>query len=85
MENQPPRRRLQLSIRTLLELTAAVAVILAFWFARSGWGVNRSQVIGVEHRGIIVYDPDTNKLWQFKQDANGNGWTKFDGPKELDR
>ena len=42
MENQSSRWRLQLSIRTLLELTAVVAVILAFWFARTRWGVNRS-------------------------------------------
>ena len=30
-----------------------------------------------------IYDPDTNKLWQFTQDSSGNGWTRFDGPKEL--
>lgn len=85
MENQSARSRLQLSIRTLLELTAAIAVILAFWFVRSGWGSNRSQVIAAEGRGIIIYDPDSNKLWQFTQDSGGNGWTKFDGPRELDR
>jgi hypothetical protein len=85
MENAPYRWRPQLSIRTLLELTAVAAVILEFLFARNGWRQNRAHLIGLPGRGLVIYDPDTNKLWQFTQDASGNGWTRFDGPVDLNK
>jgi hypothetical protein len=84
MENTSYRWRPQLSIRTLLELTAVAAVVLAFLFARSGWRQNRAHAIGVQGHGIVVYDPDTNKFWQFTNDSTAP-WDRFDGPAELNR
>jgi hypothetical protein len=80
MADQPTPWRLQLSVRTLLELTAVAAVILAFWFTRGGQTGSRYQIVTSQTRGIIIYDSVANKCWQFIQEGGKNSWQPFDGP-----
>ena len=83
MESQKGPWRLQLSIRTLFEVTALAAVIIAIWFTRGGGNPPTPQIVADPRRGLIIYDPATNKCWQFQQPGDQNIWYPFDGPPEL--
>jgi hypothetical protein len=73
METMP--RFYQLSLRTLLEVVAAIAVILAFAYQRGG-ASGRYQMISHQQPGgrseIFMYDTATGQVWQ--QEFDGS-WT----------
>ena len=73
MDAQP--RFFQLSLRTLLEIVAVIAVVLAFAYQRFGPGRFRLSTIYVPDNGVSVYmyDANTGQVWQ----ANGSDWTAF--------
>jgi hypothetical protein len=74
-----PRKTFQVSIRTLLEITAAVAVILALVSSRGCSQVGRYHYIADERWGLVVYDSATGKFWQWRPDK----WVPHDGPPEI--
>jgi hypothetical protein len=74
METTP--RPYQVSLRTLLEVVAAIAVLLAFAYHRLGPQRFHLSTIFIPDNGVSVYmyDSSTGQVWQ----ANGSSWTPFD-------
>jgi hypothetical protein len=62
----------QLSLRTLLEITAVVAVVLAFAYQRNG-AVGRFQIINGTTPGAgqttFMVDTATGKVWTFEYNS----------------
>ena len=73
MDAQP--RLFQISLRTLLEIVAAVAVILAFMYQRPATSA-RYHYISSEHHGLIMYDSVTGRFWQ----RSNNEWNPYEPP-----
>jgi hypothetical protein len=53
----------QLSIRTLLEITAVVAVILAIYFGRSSGEVGRYALFQSEKGAVLLLDTRIGQCW----------------------
>jgi hypothetical protein len=62
-DESKPVIRPQLSIRTLLELTAVVAVIMAFYFSRSPSAVGRYSLFQQAPGSALLLDTKTGQTW----------------------
>jgi hypothetical protein len=74
MDAQP--RLFQMSLRTLLEVVAVIAVVLAFAYQHVGRERFKLSTIYVPDNGVYVYmyDSSTGQVWQ----SNGaDGWNAF--------
>ena len=72
----PRNTMFQFSLRTLLEVTALVAIILAIFFTRGTNQSGRYHYLQTERWGLIVYDSQTGNFWQKTDSA----WYAVDGP-----
>jgi hypothetical protein len=74
--------RFQISIRTILEITAAVAVIHAFVLSRGSTTAPkpaRYHYISSERHGLILYDSITGRYWQ----RSRNEWVPYNPPSGI--
>ena len=71
-----PPRFYQLSLRTLLEIVAAIGVILALIYQHGGT-TGRYQMTSTPRLGggseVLMYDSETDRVWQ--QEFDGS-WTQ---------
>jgi hypothetical protein len=72
--DEKPRRIFQLSLRSLLEIVAVVAVVLALVYSRHA-GNGRYQLSDSPNNRILL-DTTTGECWQWY----GTGWEKRIGP-----
>ena len=83
MDEKPERRRFQLSLRTLFELVALLAIALAWFFAPEARGDGRYQTLTVHlqktgREAILLVDTRTGECW--KMDEFANTWRPFADP-----
>jgi hypothetical protein len=73
---ETPRRSFQLSLRTLLELVAIIALILALIYQRKPAtpGPGRYQVMTLDDRMVLV-DTHTGQCW--RQPRGASRWDEF--------
>ncbi len=70
----------QLSLRTLLEIVAVIAVVLAFAYQRGGTAGRYQMLSSPNHggaSGVYMYDSATGRIWQQEYDGT---WTPADMP-----
>jgi hypothetical protein len=73
-------RHFQLSLRTILEVVAAIAVMLALMYQRGG-SAGRYQMLSSPGHGartdVFMYDTATGRVWQQEPDGS---WTQASLP-----
>ena len=82
-ESKQPRRAFQLSLRTLFELIALLAIALAWFVARESRGDGRYQSLTVHSQrtgreAILLVDTRTGECWEMDQTTSQ--WLSFAPP-----
>jgi len=83
MENEPERNpRVQFGMRSLLEIIAVIAFVMALFYAKSS-NYGRYEMIFSPMTGnrgeIYVLDSKTGRLWH-RQAKEGAGWLEAGSP-----
>jgi hypothetical protein len=68
--------RFQISIRTLLEITTAAAVVLGIIAWRGSNRSSRYQILQTTNYGVVLYDSQTGETWR----QQGGNWVTLYGP-----
>jgi hypothetical protein len=73
---EPTPKLYQLSLRTILEVMAVIAVILAFWFQWVGPARYQLSPVALTSGGIRVYmhDTRTGQVWWY----DNNRWIPYE-------
>jgi hypothetical protein len=75
--DEKPRRSFQVSLRTLLEIVAVIAFVLALMYARNA-GNGRYQLLDKgQHQPLFLVDTRTGECWS---GWSGGTWNKALGP-----